>query len=232
MNDADPIAADDASDVFAARKFAPTASPPYLFVNATQAAQRTGVSKDVVKLWAAQGLIGSLKPGSDASHRLIDVYSLVRHIEQKYERANADARDRLQMEQEQLVKPSEPRTVLYMRQAPPTDEEMSDDELTLATKPLEAKCMQMRQLLRLDPSTCFFASELNNDHTDLNRVGFVELMKLVLDRSIDRLVITDREQVCPNALWPLFDWLCRHHDVAIDFVPLPAASISTPLIAS
>jgi hypothetical protein len=59
------------------------------------------------------------------------------------------------------------------------------------------------------------------DNEDLDRTGFEEMMmRLIIQRRIKRLVISDREQVCSAGAWPLFEWLCKQHDVMITLEPL------------
>jgi hypothetical protein len=194
---------------------AAAAPPQFQFVSDSVAAQRTGLPKAIIKSWATQGLIDSLKPGSDASHRLIDIIDLARFVELKRERASSEVRLQIKQEQKMLTR----RTLVLVREAPPieSDVEMSEDDLKLYSQPLWAKARQMAELLRIDPAICTFELDLDADNTDPERVGFAQ-------RKISCLVMSDREQVCTLAVWPLFEWLCKHHDVAIILAPLPPAA--------
>jgi len=50
---------------------------------------------------------------------------------------------------------------------------------------------------------------------DLERDGFNVVMTHILQRTIDRLVISHPGQVCSAGAWPLFKWLCDTFDVVI-----------------
>ena len=75
----------------------PQERPRYLSVAA--AATETGLPKAVVKSWAAQGFMDTLKPGSDNSHRLVEMGDLLRFVALKRELARTDMRKKLEEEQ-------------------------------------------------------------------------------------------------------------------------------------
>lgn len=205
------------------------AEPPFEFVSAAVAAQRTGLPKGIIKTWLAEGLVGSLRPGSDASHRLVDLVDLTRFVEMKRERATNDARTQVEHEHKMRSR----RTLLWVTQPPlPDDQDMDDNmseaDIELLCKPLEDKAKQMREMLRIDPKASFCAYEHAADANDLDRAGFEQvMMQLILPRKINRLVISDRKQVCSEAVWPLFEWLCRQHEIKVILAPLLAAASPT-----
>jgi len=204
---------------------APT-GPPFEFVSAAVAAQRTGLAKSIIKTWLAEGLIGSLRPGSDASHRLVDLVDLTQFVEMKRERATNDARTQVEHEHKMRSR----RTLLWVTQPPLADDQdmddnMSEADIELLCKPLEDKAKQMREMLRIDPKASFCAYEHAADTNDLDRAGFEQVvMQFILPRKINRLAISDRKQVCSEAVWPLFEWLCRQHDVEVILAPMIAAA--------
>lgn len=234
-----PASARSAASAAAAAATDPPAAaaavvPRFQFVSASVAAKQIGLPKAIVKSWAAQGLIDTLKPGSDASHRLIDVLDLARFVEMKRERASGHTRVQVEQEFEQQLRGL--NTLLYVRHPPPANlllDDMSEEEITLHSKPLESMAAKMRNLLHLDPNVCFSLSELVADNEDLDRIGFENIMmRLVLRRKIERLVISNREQVCSAAVWPLFEWICKQHDVSIVLASMPSARPSAGASAS
>jgi len=124
-------------------------------------------------------------------------------------------------------------TIIWVRGGPSKQQGehviMSEEEQELHTEPLALKGEQMAATLSMDPAEHYYVHELSATN-DLDRKGFEQLvMQLVLTRRMDQLVISDREQVCPIASWPLFEWLCHKHDVAITLVPdAPASTARSP----
>ncbi|MDR3570656.1 MAG: hypothetical protein P4L81_00430 [Candidatus Pacebacteria bacterium] len=205
----------------------------FQFVSASVAAQRTGLPKHIIKTWAATGIIASLKPGSDASHRLIDLSDLLHFIEMKRESPDASARQQVENEQ----KMRDRRTLIWVRGGPPMAMDgiaaqgqgqgrMSEEEIKMHTDALQLQGQRMEKLLGIDPATRVYGLELSASN-DLNRAGFQDIViNHILQRKLDCLVIGDRDHVCPDAVWPLFEWLCRQYDVEIKLAPLPAAPMA------
>jgi len=74
----------------------PQLLPRCRYLTVAAAAKETGLPVAVVKSWASQGHIDTLKPGSDNSHRLVEMVDLLRFVELKRERARTDVRKELE----------------------------------------------------------------------------------------------------------------------------------------
>ena len=207
----------------------PQERPRYLSVAA--AATETGLPKAVVKSWAAQGFMDTLKPGSDNSHRLVEMGDLLRFVALKRELARTDMRKKLEEEQaERLAADSKSsdeeeqrrdRALVYVR----VDENLADREARLDRDKEELTPQQIHeinvQLQQLgntmgfpDRKTSMTVGEMGSAY-DLSREGFDAVVTHILQRTIDRLVIFRPSQVCSAGAWPLFKWLCDSFDVAI-----------------
>lgn len=205
----------------------PLPSPQY--VSMATAEEQTGISRNHIKSWAGQSLINTLKPGSNSSHRLVDLGDLRRFIELKRESANAKARREL--ENEQQVGGN--RTLIYVRADPPKefdeanweDEELTEEEKRLRFKPLQDKVDKIKKHLAGVFASSAVCQGLEFYSNKLDRPGFEALvMDQILKRKINRIVVSAQDQICPEDVWPLFAWLCQQHGVAILLVSVSAES--------
>jgi hypothetical protein len=208
--------------------------PRYLSVAA--AATETGLPKAVVKSWATQGLMDTLKPGSDNSHRLVEMGDLMRFVELKREIARADLRKKLEEEQaerlaadsqdnEEEEQKSGDKTLVYLRvpeeelpAAEPQTPESDVDPEDLTPQQIHALGVKLQQLMNAtgfnNRKTCLSVGEVG-PADDLNRTGFEEVIAKIIGRKINRLALAYPGQICNAGAWPLFKWLCDAFDVAI-----------------
>lgn len=243
---ADPIDLDEAkeapapapspAEVATAPLPAPTPAPvpTRRFLSVAAAATREGLPKSVVKSWAAQGLVETLRPGSDSSHRLVESGDLRRFVELKRERARADVRRQLQAERAQRQDEEEDgdddgdddegdpewqrRILLYVRidGVPALNDDGEPEPTPEQKRALKDLALQLeRQSGYNDPDTRMVGMEVGSAD-DLQRPIFADAVwKHILRRKIERLVLLDRHQACSDGAWPLFELLCRHHGVEI-----------------
>ena len=207
--------------------------PRYLSVAA--AATETGLPKAVVKSWAAQGFMDTLKPGSDNSHRLVEMGDLMRFVELKREIARTDLRKKLEEEQAERQLAADAQdceeekergdiTLVYLRV--PEEEDPADrkqrsldgDPEDLTPQQVHALNVGLQQLGDAtgfnNRKTCPTVGEVGSAE-DLDRTGFDEVVTHILGRKINRIVLAYPGQICNAGAWPLFKWLCDSFDVAI-----------------
>jgi hypothetical protein len=225
--DADPEIASSAHASVAAT------APAFEFVSVNVAAQRTGLPKQTIKIWAAGGLIGSLRPGSDASHRLIDWRDLLHYIEMKRERPDAATRGQLEHDS----KVDKRRTLIWVRGGPSL---VDAQGVKLSKEVAKKHCDELQErvgqrierMLRIDPATRVFGLELS-DSNHWGRRGFRDLLvNYVMSRRIECLVISDRDQICKAEMWPVFEWLCRLCEVVIKLAPISLAAADVSAAAA
>ena len=211
----------------------PQERPRYLSVAA--AATETGLPKAVVKSWAAQGFMDTLKPGSDNSHRLVEMGDLMRFVELKREIARTDLRKKLEEEQAERQLAADAQdceeekergdiTLVYLRV--PEEEDPADrkqrsldgDPEDLTPQQVHALNVGLQQLGDAtgfnNRKTCPTVGEVGSAE-DLDRTGFDEVVTHILGRKINRIVLAYPGQICNAGAWPLFKWLCDSFDVAI-----------------
>ncbi len=196
------------------------------FQSVAAAAAQTGLPKGVVKNWVAQGLVATLRPGSDHSHRLVDVQDLQRLVELKRESADKEAREELeQMHRDSLLEDSanvsespsrsfnsQSRTLLYVRIDSAPD--LTEEHYNVLFKEMFLRLHQACGISN-DAASRAVCSEIAAAK-NLDRDGFTAIvMEVILNRKIDRLVVMHRNHLCPESAWPLFLWLAKQHDVAI-----------------
>lgn len=179
------------------------------FVSISQAAEEAGLPRNMVSIWCEQNLVRNIKPQHKNSRRVVDLSDVLRLVDQQVLPS--------------LSRPSNGpcRCLLYVRMDPHADRTDEEDQQALAARVSTLEAIFLEQVRQ--PGWVASKGAEVGEAADFTRSGFVQLMAIILRRDIDKLVVTDDQQLCPAGCMPLLEWFCSHNHVTIVRMSSPEA---------